>query len=350
MAAMSRIALSLALLLSLIGCAGSPDPRPTPVTLELAPITSADSVGTDPRELQARELMASGDYESARLAYRTLARSEPDPMVRAEYLFFSAEAALGAGDDYAAYETYRVLVQQYPNAPRFPLVIERLFLIGRRYCEGIAVKPSWLMGIDMSDREFGVKLLESFQKARERHPLADDALHYMAVANEAMGEYELAIEAWQRLGKLYPRREWVETAEYRSALVFLAMSDGVAYDKRPLITGLTRLRRYVQRYPQGDYVAEAEQHVTTLEADLADHLLGVAKFYIRRDRNYSADIYLAAVVREYPDTPAAVDAQRLKDSLPASSPPPPKDPEDGLFGERFRRLLNPTPPAPLPVD
>ena len=345
---MSRV-LCLLLLLTAVGCASGPETRTTAL-LEVAPITSADTATNDPVAIEARALLAGGDYRAAREAYQALARAEPDPMVRAEYLFLSAEAALGAGEDYAAYESYRVLIQQYPSTPRFSLAIERLFLIGRRYCEGIAVKASWILGLELADREFGIKLLESFHEARERHPLADDALHYIAVANEALGEYELAIEAWQRVGKLYPRREWVETAEYRSALCFLLMSDGVDYDKRPIMTGLGRLRRYIYRYPQGDYVAEAEAKIRELEEALAEQLFEVAEFYMRRDREYSADIYLAAVVREYPDTEAAAEAKELQASRTPTPLPPPKDPEDGLFGERFRRLLNPAPPPPLPVD
>lgn len=320
----------VALCLALVGC-GAAEERPRdlppegPFTPEVAPITSG---ALAPDELAARQHLVEGRYREAYSAFRDLGTYESDPTRRAEFLFFAAEAALGAGEHEDAYETYRRLLRRYPSTPRYPLVVERIFLIGRLYAEGRAESTTWFFGVSMTDRALGVEILEEFQKARERHPLADDALHSIALARVAQEEHGLAVDAWQKLMDEYPRSEWAETAEFRIATTFAAMSDGTDYDKRPLLTALQRLRRYTERHPTGNHVQEARAEIAELEEALAGHQLEVARFYLRRDERYSAVLCLEEILREYPRTDAAREAGRLKGSMPQVQPPPAREPDD----------------------
>jgi outer membrane protein assembly factor BamD len=348
-----RVALGLLLLL-VVGCAAGPEARDEePFHPEVAPITSSTEA---PDEVAARALMVEGRYAAAFEAFRTLATFEPDPGRRAEFIFFSAEAALGAGAHEDAYEQYRKLLRRYPATPRYPLVLERLFLLGRLYAEGRAEATTWFFGMPMSDRSLGIEILEEFQRARPQHPLADDALHEIGLARLAQDEHGLAIDAWQKLMDEYPESDWYETAEFRIGTTFAAMSDGVEYDKQPLRTGLLRLRRYVDRHPTGgNHLAEANAEIARLEEELAAFQVDVARFYLRphRDRPYAALIYLEDVLREYPRTEAAKEAARLKADLGVvAAPPPPETDEDDEVPEDVAPQPEPAPSAyPVtPVD
>lgn len=310
---------------------------------EVAPLTSASGA---PDEVAAREHLAAGRYDAALDAFRELATFESDPARRAEFLFFSGEAALGAGAHEEAYDAYRKLLRRFPSTPRYPLVVERIFLIGRLYALGQAETSTWFFGMDMTDRSLGIEILEEFQKARERHPLADDALHAIAEARVAEGELGLAIDSWQRLMEEYPRSEWAETAEFRIAMTFAAMSDGTDYDKRPLLTSLQRLRSYVLRHKTGNHVNEATTAIADLEEALAGQQVEVARFYLRADQRYSALICLDEVLREYPRTEAAREATRLKGALPTVVPPPPKQHQNDEVEERDEDVEAPLPPLP----
>ncbi|MCO5166895.1 MAG: outer membrane protein assembly factor BamD [Planctomycetes bacterium] len=320
---------------------------------EVAPLTSSSAA---PDEVAAREHLTAGRYDEAHDAFSRLATYESDPARRAEFLFFAAEAALGAGEHEDAYDTYRKLLRRFPSTPRYPLVVERIFLIGRLYAEGRAKTTTWFFGMEMSDRSLGVEILEEFQRARERHPLADDALHAIALARIAQEEYGLAIDAWQKLIDEYPRSEWAETAEFRIATTYVLMSDGTAYDKRPLLTALQRLRRYIERHPTGNHVAEAREEVARLEEGIAAHKVEVARFYLQRDRRYSAALCLEEVLRDYPRTDAAQAAARLKAGLTGVKPPEPKqhqeDEDDGPRPANRRPPPPDLPPGmfPQPVD
>lgn len=354
MSARPALLLSVALVVTAVGCGSTPrspdgddepqfDPEFQP---EIAPLTSASGA---PDELAAREALTAGRYDEAFEGFTELAKFEADPSRRAEFLFFSAEAALGAGDHEKAYEGYRKLLRRFPSTPRYPLVVDRIFLIGRLYALGRAETSTWFFGMDMTDRSLGIEILEEFQKSRERHPLADDALHAIAEARVAEGEHGLAIDAWQKLMDEYPRSEWAETAEFRIAMTFAAMSDGTDYDKRPLLTALQRLRSYLLRHTTGNHVTEAKAEIEDLEEDLAAQQIDVARFYLRRDQRYSAIICLDEVLREYPRTEAAREATRLKGSLPQVVPPPPKQHQNDDVAEEVEEDVE-APPPPLPQD
>ena len=347
-------ALLAAWLVALLGCAG--DPAPAPEGLEdeglvtVAPLASGTS--SDPLERQAQDDFRAGRYAAAQEAFTLVAQTEKDPQRRSEHVFYAAEAALAAGRHYESYELYRTLIQSFPTSRRIPGVIERLFLIGRAYAEGKARKPSLFLGVETLDREFGITLLSNFQKARPRHALADDAMHYIAVAHEGLEHYPDARDAWDRLTVDYPESEWAQTAQFRAALTYVHESEGPAYDTSLLLTGLAKLRAYRDRYPTGNHAAEAGEEIARLEQELGAFTVEQARFYLRRGQDYSAQLYARAVVRDYPDTQAASDAKDLLAALPQDLEPPPP-PRDHADDDAELEALQPPaapPPAPLPVD
>jgi outer membrane assembly lipoprotein YfiO len=334
-----------------VGCASAPEedagwPEPPPLEV-IAPITT--QTPSDPIEAEALEALERGDYEVAGERYRLLANTDLSASRRAEFTYLSGECAFARKDYYQAYRLYSDLLKDYPRTRHFSKVVDRVFTVARLFAQGVAEKPSWLAGVNMTDREFGVEILEKFQKARERHPLADDALHYKALALHAMGDLEDAIATWEALAREYPESEWTETARYRIARTMYELSDGPEYDKAPLRSALASLRAYERRYPNGDHVQDAREQIAEIEEMLAGHLLEIAEYYLRHDETYSATIYLTAIDREFPETDAAKVAVELNRSIPKASPPPPPPDPEGLEGPPAnsvdRNRLPPPPPA-----
>ncbi|MEZ6189012.1 MAG: outer membrane protein assembly factor BamD [Planctomycetota bacterium] len=350
---MKHTVLALSVVALFAGCASEPVPGAAlgqGGQVTVAPLTSGTA--DDPLERQAQEAFRNGRYPEAQEAFTLAAQTEKDPVRRSEHLFYAAESALAAKRHYEAYELYRALIQNFPASPRIPGVIERLFLIGRAYAEGVAEKPSLFLGIEGEDREFGVSLLTNFQKARPRHGLADDALHYIAVAHEGLEHYPDARQTWDRLALDYPNSEWAQTALFRAARTYVLESEGPAYDTSLLLTALQKLRDYRDRFPVGNHTVEAEAEIQRLEQELGQFGVELARFYLRRDQDYSAKLYLDSVVRDYPETQAASDAKDLLSELPeglVAPPAPPDHIEDDAQLETLQAPAAP-PPAPLPVD
>jgi hypothetical protein len=288
-------------------------------------------------------------YDDAADVYYRLSQGVTNVDLRAEFLLYAAEASLGDGEHYPAYQHYSRLIKLYSDTPHYDHAVARLFLLARLFAQGKARKPSWLLALPLTDLEFGIQALERFQRARERHPSSDDALHYAAEAYLESGDPGLAVDTWTRLGRTYPDSEWAETAEYRTGLATLALSDGPRYDKGPMISGLKRLEAYLRDHPRGNHAKQARAKTKELRELLSTQLLIVARYYQRKDQDYSARLYLTAIQRDYPKTPAAREAATLANSIPKTSPPPAPPPPEELEGAKALdadRLRI----APAPVD
>jgi outer membrane protein assembly factor BamD (BamD/ComL family) len=291
-------------------------PRTGPRAEKLEVVDSAWKEAT--ARFEAHDYDAAADAFSRAYQYSSRSRRAE------EALFLLAESSFLAGNYVRALQSYEKLLKVFPATDRYPTALERIFQIGKVFCEKSAKKPSLLLGIPMTDVEYGIETLDRFAKQRDRHPLAPEALFVMGETRLREGEGELAIEVWQRLVKGYPQSKWAALAEYQTALAFLSLSGGVQYDKRPIMTGLKRLRAYVRKYPTGDRTAEATEKLRSLEEELARHELAVARTYARTDHWDSARIYLDAIVREYPKTTAADQARELAKTWPLPPAEPPK--------------------------
>lgn len=287
-------------------------PRPEPLPDVAA--DKADLLAAAWKE--GKERFEARDYEGAAETFAEVYEYSRRSRRAEEALFLLGESRFLAGDYARALQSYERLLKSFPSTERYPTALERIFQIGKVFCDQKAKKPSLLLGLPMSDVDFGIEVLDRFAKQRDRHPLAPEALFVIGETHLREGEGELAIEVWQRLVKAYPQSRWAPLAEYHTALAFLSLSAGVEYDKRPILTGLKRLRAYVRKYPTGDKSAEASAKLKALEEELATHELTVARSYARTDHWASARIYLDAVIRDYPKTGAAQEAQKLSQTWP----------------------------------
>src|SRR5687767_14634535 len=134
-----RPAFPLLLIAALLaGCASEGEPTEAVEAEEPGQLAAVDSAA----EARARELQASGEHEAALEAFRELAaESGGERSRRAEFLFLAAESALAAEEFHPAYELFFSFIRRFPDSPRYPEAIERVFIIGRAFCEGRATKP-----------------------------------------------------------------------------------------------------------------------------------------------------------------------------------------------------------------
>jgi outer membrane protein assembly factor BamD (BamD/ComL family) len=277
----------------------------------------------------AKALADAGEHADAAAAYEEIYRFAPRSKLAEDALYFAAEEAFQAGQHYHALELFDRLLVLYSSTPHFPDVLERQFQIGKLYVEEKAKKPSWFIGVDKADAPYGIETLERFVKQRDQHALAPEALFLVGEAHLKADEPELAIESWQRLVRDYPRSTWARLGEYRIALAFVSLSYGVEYDKRPLMTGLKRLRNYINKYQTGDNIQEASLKRRELAEQLAQHELAIAKKYARRGKYRAAHIYLIGIQRDFPEAKTTKEeAKRLaaewEDPIDPPAPDEPK--------------------------
>lgn len=287
--------------LLLIGCLGSPAVRDGPTPRE--------------RLATAQAALREGKYEAvlvpARLAYETAQRVEEE--IRGEALYLEAEGLFHLEDYFAAHEIYERILDKFPSHSRFRQAVEREFQIGTRLLEG--EDPGRFLFFRIGREKDGIRILERIVDEFPAERFAEDSQFRIATYHFDSLGFEEAMEAYQRLITDFPASKWAAISLYRKGICVLRRSEGPEYDQTPYMEARTIFRRYLELYPRGDQVSEAEVQIRAIQEGLAKEEYSVALSYLRLGKPRAAVIYLRSILQNYPGTPHAEQARKTLDRI-----------------------------------
>lgn len=173
--------------------------------------------------------------------------------------------------------------------------------------------------------ESAIEQYESLQKEFPFGPYATQAQLDLIFAYHKQGESASAIAAADRFLRLNPRHERAPYAlymrgvsrqdreanvvqEYASTVIDL---DRAARDPEPLERAFDDFSQLVKQYPDSKYVPDAKQRMRQIRELLAEHDLGVAKFYRKRGSWIAVANRAKRILERYPETPAVSEALKL---------------------------------------
>ena len=171
------------------------------------------------------------------------------------------------------------------------------------------------------DAGYYSKSVELYQKLESRFPFgtrAQQALLDLAYAYYKDDEPESAISACERFIKLYPQNIHVDYVYYLKGLTNFNRGKGLTQrflptdesqrDPGAALRAFQDFSELVKRYPESEYVEDAEQRMRYLRNNLAQNEVHVANYYMRRGAFLAAVNRARYVVENYPRTPAVPDA------------------------------------------
>ncbi len=136
------------------------------------------------------------------------------------------------------------------------------------------------------------------------------------------GDSEAAIASADRFIKTHPRHQNVDYAYYLKALVnfnrqlgFLERytpSDATQRDTLFTETAYLSFEELLRRFPDSQYVADAEQRMVFLRNAMARHELHIARFYMDREAFVAAANRSNYIIQNYPNTPAVPYALKIQ--------------------------------------
>ncbi|MBC5775431.1 outer membrane protein assembly factor BamD [Pontibacter sp. KCTC 32443] len=141
---------------------------------------------------------------------------------------------------------------------------------------------------------------------------AEDALFYQASANYELGNYLLSETYFRNFYTTYPRSEKAEKAMFMQVKSLYNESPNYEQDQASTLTAMEGVQEFIQRYPQSEYVAEANQILDNLSRKLDQKAFDSAKLYYKIHRYKAAVVALTNFMREYPSSPFAEEAAYLK--------------------------------------
>ena len=168
------------------------------------------------------------------------------------------------------------------------------------------------------------KAVKSFEALQSRYPYgryAQQAQLEIAYAYYKQKEPESALAAADRFIKQYPNNTHVDYAYYLKGLINfnedLGMLGGLVQhdlserDPNAARESFSAFKELVMRFPDSKYAPDSRQRMQYLVNALARYEIHVASYYLRRGAYVAAIGRAKAVLLDYPQTPATLDALKI---------------------------------------
>jgi outer membrane assembly lipoprotein YfiO len=144
-----------------------------------------------------------------------------------------------------------------------------------------------------------------FEAVDRQHPyteFARKALLMKTFAHYRRGEYTEAISAGQRYLTLYPTSEDAAYAQYLIGLSHFRQIKNVTQDQRDARLTIEAMQQLVDRWPDSEYVADAEAKILFARDQLAGKEMQIGRYYLERREYIAAIRRFRGVVENYSDT------------------------------------------------
>ncbi|MFG0318284.1 MAG: outer membrane protein assembly factor BamD, partial [Planctomycetota bacterium JB042] len=289
-----RGAAALALVL-LPACRSIPEIDGAPVN-ELSPAALLEAAERAFEEERADDAIAAAEW------YLTHHFDQPD-VERARWV--AAEARFGRGELAEAFNQYRRILDENRFTERTEVIGDRAWEIGKT----LAREKAEFFDDFGADRDVGIEALNLIVTRYPKDDRADDAWKELAAAFAADGAWAAAADIYERLAREYPGSEWRDLALFRVAEAYARQSRGGSFDVDPLFQADAALARYLAVYPDGNFVAEAEEERLRLQNEITRHELEVAEHYRQRGDPSGERLHLTNAATRFPDTRAAAEAR-----------------------------------------
>ena len=147
------------------------------------------------------------------------------------------------------------------------------------------------------------KAIETFQAIIDNYPYSDYAvLAELKIADAYFddGKYEEALSYYRDFSDLHPQHAEVPYTIWRSALCHERRRHSPNRDQTATREAIVYLDRLLLKYPYSDYAAEGEDLWRSLRRQLAENVVGIGNFYMKREEYESAAERYRMLLNEYP--------------------------------------------------
>ncbi|MFC6491060.1 outer membrane protein assembly factor BamD [Nitratireductor sp. GCM10026969] len=144
-----------------------------------------------------------------------------------------------------------------------------------------------------------------FEAVDQQHPYSEfarKALLMHTFANYRQGNYSEAIGSGERYVSLYPTSEDAAYAQYLVGLANFRQIREVTQDQRESRRTIEAMEQVVQRWPDSEYVPDAQAKIRYAHDQLAGKEMQVGRYYLERREYIAAIKRFRGVVENYSDT------------------------------------------------
>jgi outer membrane protein assembly factor BamD len=256
-----------------------------------------------------------GNLKRAIHAYKNIVRQHPRDALAAGALYRAGELQEQLHQYLAAADSFRQLVERYPNSPNFDEAIEAQFRIGEIYLNG---KKKRIIGIPLgSALDRAVTIFANVVRTAPYGKYTARAQFNIGLAREKQNVPEMAIEAYQAVVDKFPNEPVAADAQYQIGYIWLMAARKGTKDFAATTNAKTAFQDFLLHYPHSEKAAQARANLELLEHKETASSYQVAKFYDKQKYYRAAVLYYNEVIRQQPGSTESNLAKKRIDQLRA---------------------------------
>ena len=283
---------------------------------------------------RAREAEEDGSVRGAIRAYGRIARRYPNSIYAPEALYRSARLRLSRKDYTKAFDDFQLILNRYPNTPRFNEIVGEQYRIASAMLDGARPRMFFGMLPGFVSREKAVSYFETILTNAPYSDYAPLSLMNIARAHQKLDNTEYAIDALDRMINNYPQSLLAPDAYLKLAQTHASLVDGPFYDQANTKESITYFEDFMILFPGDGNVTAAEQGLDQMKQMLAESKMKIADFYFfKRDNYRAARVFYNEAITAYPESPVAVRARERLAEVDEAAGPEPTPNADGTMPE-----------------
>ena len=297
----------------------------------------ADDAEARKKAEEAAEKLRKGDAFAAAQLYEEADRCADDEQLKINSLRAAAEAYRKAGLLGKEFDLLEQLQKRYPGQSSFAADSDRALKIADAWYEGHRDPEFWALRwipwLNSPDRS-----AEMYQKALAKAPFAKGATGArlrLAYLLDDEGKHKEAEEQLRIILKEFPESEACRYAMLGLGEMLYERAKRGDGDGKFNREALELFAKFKEKYPDAKENTMVERWVLRARDVQAERLLSIAQFYRRNKRTAASVRYLHEILKDYPDSKAAPEAEKMLVAMDGTYTPdgylPESKPREGIY-------------------
>ncbi len=278
---------------------------------------------------RVESLLHDGNTKSAEKLVISWLKAHKSHPQRDRALFLAAQVFFQSGDRIKSFYYCDELMDEYPESSLYYRALELQYRIADRFLDGYKTKFLGMPAFTAYDE--AIEMLFRIQNRSPGSPLAERALLRTADYYFSDRQYDFAGDTYAAYIRTYPRSPEIPRCRLREAFSHYAEFRGPRFDATPIIDAREQFRSLMVT----DHDLAVEENIPALllqiDRDLARKLYITGDFYTRTHEPRGAAYTFRYLIKAFPSSPEAQQAQVALQKLPqwalADTPEPALMPE-----------------------
>lgn len=237
-----------------------------------------------------------------------------DPTLRMNAIKKAADSYSKAGFKYKEFICLQKLVVCYPTMINYKATVEKQYKLGNEFYRG-ARDPAfyWMPWIKDEDRT--IEIYETVIKNASFAEYAPELRLRLAKAYLEANKVDKAIETFKEVSEYHPQTKFARFADFELAHIYLQKARRGDGDGTYSSKALELFEKLLKKYPDDKEKDWLEKSRNEAQRIASERIYGIAKFYKKRDNEAAAARYCSTILKDYPESAAAVRSERMLASI-----------------------------------